>query len=455
MSRFCHSIRSRLLLILLGVLLVVWVGAVLLGYQTVLTQIHNRADAQLSQTARLVTAQLSHELDESGLDLFQREVDMLLAVERHLHRYETELAIQIFGPDGSMVFRTLNSPVDALSRLNEGFEDRVHDGQQWRTYSYTHPRQLVKVELAENYRNRQRVSQSMAQAAMLPLLAALPVMGLLIWTGLGRGLAPLSKLAESVAERVPDSLHPFDPQRAPSEVKPLIGALNGLLERLSQALAKERDFTADAAHELRTPLAAIRTQAQVAMRAKEDAVQHHALGQVLAGVDRAAHLIEQLLVLARLDGAEQPSDALCTAPLRGTLIETLAELAPQADARQVQLELEEGGEIQVLCSEAELTILCRNLVENAIKYSPAGGRVELAVGSGGGGGWLRVKDSGPGITASERQRVFDRFYRKVGSAEPGSGLGLAIVQSICRRCGATIQLSDGHGLEVRVRFKLG
>jgi signal transduction histidine kinase len=281
-----------------------------------------------------------------------------------------------------------------------------------------------------------------------PALLGLPLLGLWIWLATWRGLQPLDAVAREIAARRPDKLEPVSPASAPKEIRPLVEAINGLFVRVEHALESERRFTADAAHELRTPLAALATQAQVALRARDDAERGHAIEQLIASSRRAARLVDQLLTLARLD----PDEAVPATPLR---LDTLAEeicAAHGADAMAKNIALELEAAPTTMRGHADmLRILLRNLVDNAIRYTPAGGRVVVAVAPG----LLSVTDSGPGIPVVERERVFDRFHRLAGQQTEGSGLGLSIVARIAERHGARIHLGDGAagvGLRVEVAF---
>jgi signal transduction histidine kinase len=264
------------------------------------------------------------------------------------------------------------------------------------------------------------------------------------------------RLARDIGTRSPERLTPVDEHSVPVEIRPLTNALNSLMEELKHTLAAERRFAADASHELRTPLAVIRTHAQIAQRSKDPAERAEALDQLIRGVDRATHLVTQLLTLARLepDAAEIERGAwsLCDAVAR-----VVEDKQPFARAKSIELaqELPDGNPCVVAIHPSVLDILIRNLVANAIKYTPAGGRVRVGVAASGEQVLLRVTDSGPGIPAAERARIFERFYRSGGKSAPGAGLGLSIVRRICELYGAAIRLCDGEGglgLTVEVVF---
>jgi two-component system sensor histidine kinase QseC len=283
---------------------------------------------------------------------------------------------------------------------------------------------------------------------------ALPLLGAALALAIGRALAPLRALADAVGSRDAQRLEPVVAPDAPREVRPLVERLNALFRRIGESLEKERAFTADAAHELRTPIAGIRAQAQVAREATEDAERRRALDQVLAGCDRAARLAEQLLTLARLD-AGQGQLRLVPCDLAQIAREVLAELAPGAHSRGTALALAADAPVPVAGDALLLHVLVRNLVDNAVRYGGPEGAVTVTVERDEEGSRLCVADRGPGIPSAERQRVLDRFYRSVGTREQGAGLGLSIVSRIAALHGAALELDEGpegHGLCASVRF---
>jgi two-component system sensor histidine kinase QseC len=277
-----------------------------------------------------------------------------------------------------------------------------------------------------------------------------------VWWAVRQGLAPLRGLSRHLAGRQPQALEPLPTTNLPAEMQPLVRALNGLFERIQSLIESERRFTADAAHELRTPIAAIRAQAQVALGAGPDEAQrNHALHATLAGCDRATRLVEQLLMLARLEAAPEPAPPLATVNLSALAQRLAADLAPAALARHQTLALEAPDVCPVAANELLLGVLVRNLLDNALRYSPDGAQVLVQVGLESGQVVLQVKDSGPGLSEAEMARLGERFYRVLGSGQSGSGLGWSIVQRIAEVLGAHVQVSrcaDLGGLKVSVRW---
>lgn len=301
-------------------------------------------------------------------------------------------------------------------------------------------------------RVQKELAEHLVESLLRPLLFGLPLLGGWIWFATRRGLAPLDEIAAQIGARAPERLDPVAPALAPREIRPLLDALNDLFARVERTLESERRFTADAAHELRTPLAALSAQAQVAQRARDGTERAQALAQIVAGSRRAGHLVDQLLTLARLDPAVPlPME---TVRLDALAAEVCADHGAAALDKDIALELDAPREVVVAGNADLLRILLRNLLDNALRYTPPGGRIEVGIAPG----VLRVDDSGPGIPAAERANVLRRFYRLAGQEIAGSGLGLSIVARIAELHGAQLELADGcgaPGLSVRLRFKEG
>jgi two-component system OmpR family sensor kinase len=365
------------------------------------------------------------------------------------------LVVQIWDRNGVQLF--LSQPRRVLPQHAQlGFTTVSTDSGEWRVFSTLSEGQVVQV--AQPMSARRELAASMALRTILPLLAALPFLALIAWVTIARGLSPLDRVADAVARRSPTVLEPLSETGLPGEVRPLVHALNGLFERLDHALVAQRSFIADAAHELRTPLTAVHLQAQLAERATSDAERSTALSELKGGLERATRLSEQLLALAR----EEPgvSDrALVVVDLGATARAVVADLAPLAAAKSIDLGLNETPGVQVRGDADALATLVSNLVDNAVRYTPSGGRVDVVVSVEDQTALLAVRDSGPGIALEDRERVFDRFYRGAAAhaagAAHGSGLGLAIVKRIAERHAATVELGPGlhgEGLGVTVRF---
>ncbi|MGH8714499.1 MAG: ATP-binding protein [Casimicrobiaceae bacterium] len=363
------------------------------------------------------------------------------------------LLVQIWDRNGVQLY--LSQPHRVLPQNAQlGFKTVDTPSGAWRVFSTLAEDQVVQV--AQPMSARRELATSLALHTVVPLLLAIPVLALLIWLTIAGGLRPLDRVAAAVARRSPALLEPLAESGLPREVRPLVGALNGLLGRLGHALNAQRTFIADAAHELRTPLTAVHLQAQLAERATDEAERRAALADLKGGLERATRLVEQLLTLAREEPgvADGPPVAVDLAALARGVV---TDLAPLAAAKRIDLGLNADAGVQVRGDPGALTTLLSNLVDNALRYTPEGGRVDVGAAVDAGQPVLSVRDSGPGIAEPDRERVFGRFVRgsAAGDAVRGSGLGLSIVKRIAERHGADIRVGaglDGAGAGISVRF---
>jgi len=441
------SIRSRLLVALLTAFVGVWAVAVFLTYLNVREQVTVRFDEQLARNAQVLW--LWYDTAEQPEALSAEPY-----AERFLARFGVEQAFQVWNGN-RLVARSANAPA---GRMASGYAASTGElgGEPWRFHYRVDALRGLDVIVGTRLAERSDLVRSLVLGMVWPLLAGLPLVAVLIVLAVGAGLRPLRRVAEGLALRSPDALEPLTEAAVPREVQPLTRALNELLARLDRALDGERRFTADASHELRTPLAALKTQAQNALRAPTDAERREVLEALIAGVDRASRLVEQLLVIARLD-PEAAAEGREPAQLHALAADVLADLDATARARGVELVLQAVPSI-VQGRPAALAVMLRNLVDNAIRHSPQGAVVEVAVAPVNGGVELTVSDAGEGIPAEQRARVFDRFYRRLGQTEAGSGLGLSIVRRVAELHEAEVSLEDARadalppGLRVRVRF---
>lgn len=363
-----------------------------------------------------------------------------------------EMIIQIWRADGVMLYR---SPQGRLlpPQTVIGFSDTVAGGEPYRIYALRTATQVVQV--AQQTEARGRMAGQLALRAVLPVALLAPVLMLIVWWVVGRAIGPIERVRRQVAARRPDDLAPLPTAGLPAEVRPLVGEMNGLLTRLSDAWDALTHFTADAAHELRSPLAALRLQAQSLQRAPDDATRAIATERLLAGIDRATRLVEQLLALARQEGAGEGAE-LVSLDLTALARNALADAEPEAARHAIALTLDAPTAHVVLrADEAALAVLLRNLLGNALRHTPPGGQVRVGVREEASVIDLTVEDSGPGIAPDERARVQDRFYRVPGTPGHGSGLGLAIVRAIAERHGAALTLDASPtlgGLRVMLRW---
>ena len=360
-----------------------------------------------------------------------------------------DFAIQVWSPDGVRLY--LSRPQAVLpARARLGYDTVETDEGAWRVFS--HEQRGLVFQVAQPMRVRERFAAAAALRTIAPVLLLLPALGLLVWLTVGRGLRPLEAVAAEVEARTPSALSPVADRNLPREVRPLVEALNDLLRRLGSALEAQRRFVADAAHELRTPLTALNLQVQLAERAAAGEERTAALAAVKAGIARATRVVEQLLTLARQEPEAVARPAMDT-DLADLARQVIAELMPLAESRAIDLGMGRAEPARVMGDREGLRALLANLVDNAVRYTQERGRVDVSTFTADGEAVIEVTDNGSGIPADERERVFDRFYRRAGSGGAGSGLGLSIVKAIAARHGGRVELAEapgGRGLSARV-----
>jgi two-component system, OmpR family, sensor kinase len=432
------SIRRGLLVALLAALATAGLIAALATYVSAREQV----DALLDEELRQVALSLR---DHARLDIER--------LTRGGNDPQLRVLVQIWDPAFEQPY--ISREVEPLPRMaTEGFSTVQHQGRNWRVFvTPSGPQTIIA---AQPTALRAELAARTAARLLLPVLLVLPLLALVGWWIVGRGLAPLDEIAGALRARHPASLEPVATGSVPIELQPLVDALNQLLQRLDQSFDAQRRFAADAAHELRTPLTALTMQIQLAQRAQNVDERATAFERLSQGVKRATRLVQQLLILARLDSnaAEQTPAPVDLAQVAASVVE---ELRPAGEARGIQLASSTTAGCTVLGHADALAILFTNLIDNAIRYSPAGGRVEVSLHRHDDNVIAEVDDTGPGIAPEERERVFDRFYRGAASASAatGSGLGLAIVHQIALLHGAAVQLGEaraGQGLRVTIAF---
>ncbi|MDB6089452.1 MAG: two-component sensor histidine kinase [Gammaproteobacteria bacterium] len=444
-----RSIRARLLAWLLGGVLVVGAAGGWVVYRNALAEADAFFDYHLRQTA---------------LILRDEPVEYSLAPQLPANDAAYDFVVQVWTLDGVRVY--LSRPHSVLPDITTiGFSSVTTSEGRWRVYGTQALTKVIQVAQPMHVREQQAVD--LALKTLRPFALLLPVLAFLIWLAVGGALEPLRRLTSLVKSRRVDALDPLPNERLPDEVRPLVGALNDLLGRLGAALDRERAFMADAAHELRTPLTALHLQMGMLARAENEAERNEAMERLSAGVQRAIRLVEQMLSFARQEPRAEPGRVRVA--LADIAREIVAELVPLADAKNIDLGISNSEPAFVLGDPEALRTLMRNLVDNAVRYTPSGGRVDVSVENSthvaepsashlpatATHAVLKVIDNGPGIPPEERLRVLDRFYRPAGTSPSGSGLGMAIVKAIADSHAATLKLepgSDGRGLAVTLYF---
>lgn len=453
------SLQHELSWALLGGILVLWLLLAAVGLTAVYHDARALLNAQLDQTARLLLAVVKHELQEGYPDDDDSYLGVPPSVPAIFSRpgigpLETPPIYQVRDRRGRVILRS--DGADALPENGTaGFHDHWYDGTHWRVLTVVDPVRGLTVSAAQPADYQRRLTQALSVRYLLPLVLALPLLVVIVRWSVRRGLRGLALLTDQVAARSTTDRRPLTSAAVPCEARPLTEALDDLLTRLHRVSERERRFIADAAHELRTPLAGIKTQGQLARSSDDPARRDAALDGLLDGVDRSARLVTQLLTLARLD-PDQSDLATAPTPLHSTVRTVLADLAPQALAAGVELVLDAADDCSIALDESLLATLVRNLVENAINASRSGQTVTLETHCDTADARLRIRDQGPGIRADLQRRVFERFYRGPGNLTPGAGLGLSIVKRIADRGQVRLSLHNlaAGGLQVEVCFDL-
>lgn len=355
---------------------------------------------------------------------------------------------------GELVQRSTGAPAEPLAVRERGFASRELSGEAWRVFSTGALRDGSSVHIAERLSDRQDILHALTRNLLWPMLVALPLLAFAILLAVRASLAPLRRLGTLLATRGPLSLEPLPLDGAPAEVRPLVAAINALLARIERALAQEKRFTADAAHELRTPIAALRAQAQVALASTDARERGAALEAMLAASDRAARLLEQLLMLARLDAHDALSHAE-RADLGVLARSALAQLADSAPERNDDIELRADAPAEIRGQPVLIEVLLRNLFDNALRYTRPGEPVLVSLAASGGETQLCVEDGGAGLDATAMARLGERFFRAAPEGPPGTGLGWSISRRIAGLHGATVEVDRSPGLgglRIRLRF---
>ncbi len=445
-----YSIRRRLVLLLLGSLVLVWTAMLVSSYFETREEVNELADTRLEEGARTLMlldlkrlgalaggAGAKHDDDHDGDD-----------------EHAKHIGFQVYDSGGTLLLRSPGSPsAEYLAR--DGYATLALGQKNWHSFAARDERNAYQVRVFEAPGMRDSlVNKSALRMAQL-LLLALPVLALLIWFSVGHAMRPLTSMSGAIALRDANNLEPISLDRVPAEVQGLVDALNHLLQRLSHSIDKERAFTADAAHELRTPLAAIKVQAEVALAAQNDLQRNHAIKQVIAGVNRATHLAQQLLLLARLD--HPAASAMQVVELGALAAECAGRYADEAMRKGISFDVSTQPACVLQADPVALSVMVDNLIDNAIKYGRADGRIAISVARDNSGLVLEVKDDGPGVPAEYRARLLNRFYRAEGNEAEGSGLGLSIADKIARAYHGTLSLGtglDAKGFGVTVRFRM-
>lgn len=441
-----RSIQLRVLLLVFAAAGLLWATVAAVVWQDTRHELDELLDAHLAQAAALLVAQQLPEFEE------EHGVDAPV-----LHRYAPRVAFQVFH-EGRLVLRSVNAPDHPIlapaSAGNNEFTTARVAGNAWRVFATRGAANDILVLVAEDAHARGSILAAVMRTTLGPLLVGFPLLALALWWSVRRGLLPINEIGRALAARRADDFSPVGRADAPAEMQPMLDALDHLLARISTLVLSERRFTADAAHELRTPLSAIRAQAQVALRENDPGLRRRALQATIEGCDRATRLAEQLLALSRLDAELGASQHVVE--LGGLARGVLAQLAQAAIAKGQDLQFDApDAAFEIAGDPTLLAILVRNLADNAIRYAPAHATIRVSLAHDGNRTVLAVENGGAMPSAQDVARLGERFFRVLGSGEPGSGLGLSIVRRIAELHAAELGFSPSAqlgGLRVAVSF---
>ena len=429
------SLRWRLLVFIsIAAVLVIGLAATL-SLRQARHDVQELMDGQMSKTAALIL--LHAQRDPTLAVTLPRELDELKGQAKHIDTLSVEY--QIGTPDGRVLVRSANAP-DLPITGDLGIRSAESHGVTWRSLTLETADGKQRIQVAQTVAKRNKEAMEIARKTIVPVLVFVPLLFGAIFYSIRRGLKPLDDLAKELVARTPENLAPLVSRTAPRETMPLVTALNRLFLQVSASLENERRFTADAAHELRTPLAATRIQAQVALIAEDSRVRQHALEKTIAGMDRATHLVEQMLRLARLDPLQGIAEArpVSLSELARSVAAGCLERYP---ARHIEAALDET--LAPISGDPELLqVALRNLIDNAIRYTPDEALVEIVLGTDEHGLHLSVLDNGPGVTAETLTRLGERFFRGSEVRSEGNGLGLTIVRRIAELHQATLEFAN-------------
>lgn len=446
-----RSLRTRLFAILLITTGLLWLSATVWIFLSTRAEVERVLDARLMEAARMVNSLIvSPDMmkDEGKGDrLAQSAIRMPLLEHPH---YDRQLSCQIWSLDGTLIGKSDSAPETTLAQHATGFSETVINGETWRVFAVENASLGVRVLVGDNLRIRDRLVNDLVKGLLLPALLIIPLLAVLIWLSVGRGLAPLRKLAGDLAAREASDLHAIEDAGTTREISPVLKSLNGLFARVAGAREREQNFIAFAAHELRTPLAGLKTQAQVALASDDGAIREKALGQIVAGVDRTGKLVRQLLDIASVEASENARPTACF-NVGDILAGLRTELSGQPHRVDIAIDPQLFG-VNIGMDPDLFRLAARNLLENALNHSPPGATVACSCETQADRFVIAIDDAGPGIPEEEMPHVTERFFRGRFKTPVGSGLGLSIVERALDRTGAELQLRnrEGSGLSARI-----
>ncbi len=449
-----YSIRKFLVINLLIWITLATTLTVIGNYILDQRDIEQHLDSLLGQSGLVFQALISDDFKLRDLAHVQRQLNEIPTIVRQISRsgrnkninLEDKFQFQVWDQQGNLLVHSVNAPLISLSNGEDGFTNININGHTWRSLTITDVGSSLKIVVGERFDSRVQLARSIARDDIFIMLLIYPLLGFMIWVTIGKGLSPLNKIAYEVSNRDRSNLSIVDSTSVPIEIIALVDELNKLLTRLQSAFDREKRFAADAAHELRTPLAALKSQAQLALKLKDSQERKAALDKLISIADRSTHIVQQLLTLSRIVPEEAYTlTDISTFDMHRLTVDEITDVVPKAIEKKIELELISPEHALALQGQmTSISILIRNLLDNAIRYSPPNSHIWVRLEEKKQSIVLQVADNGPGVPPAYRKRIFERFYRVLGNKAHGTGLGLAIVQQIADLHQATITLESTH-----------
>lgn len=439
-----YSLRRRLLFWISLPILVATFLSLLASYLSARHEVEEVYDAQLVHSAKTLLQLTQHEIMQD------KEFELGLENPDLKHKYERNLGFRIWASN-KLITRSSNTEDFTDFEAPPGFSDQNIKGHKWRFFVFLDPVNQIKIETSERYDIRYELIIELITALIIPALMSVPVVLVIIWIGVRKVLGPVIKISADVDRRGSNDLSPIPDNYLPKEILPLVRALNRLFTRIEESFNRERQFTDNAAHELRTPLAAMKTQAQVLLKKADDMPDcKEGLNNLQASIDRASRMVDQLLSFARLQSDQIEFEVADLSILTERI---LKDMSPLAVAKKIDLGADISPNIKVKGNPPALEIMLRNLIDNAIKFTPPGANIDVSLFEDNDKAVLKIADTGPGIKDTDKEKVFERFYR-VQKNKQGSGLGLSMAKWVCDVHSADISLSDNKPVGLVVTVKM-
>jgi two-component system, OmpR family, sensor histidine kinase QseC len=449
-----YSIRKFLVVNLLVWITIATTLTVIGNYILDQRDIERHLDSLLGQSGLVFQALIGSDFTKRDLIQTQEQLDQIPIIVHQMYRsgknqnisLEDKFQFQVWDQQGNLLVHSVNAPLISLSNGQDGFSNIKIQGRTWRSLTITDADSHLKIIVAERFDSRVKLAHTIARDDIFIMLLIYPLLGCMIWITIGKGLSPLNKIAYEVSNRDRSNLSIVEPSAVPIEISALVDELNKLLARLQSAFEREKRFAADAAHELRTPLAALKSQAQLALKLKDPQERKAALDKLISIADRSTHIVQQLLTLSRTVPEEAYTlTDVSSFDMRRLTVDEITDVVPKAIEKKIEIELISPEHALALQGQmTSISILIRNLLDNAIRYSPPNSHIWVRLEEKKQAIVLQVADNGPGVPLAYRKRIFERFYRVLGNKAHGTGLGLAIVQQIADLHQATITLESTH-----------